>query len=127
MRAQTDTGASELRTIVIKLVVNAAALWVADLLVGGIRIGDWQGLALMAALLALINTFAKPLLTLLTCPLIILTLGLFLLVINTAMLALAAWLAGQLGAEVTITGFWPALWGAIIISIVSWLLSLLLD
>jgi putative membrane protein len=126
VRADTRDGL-DIRNIVVKLVINAAALWVADLLVGGIRIGDWQALVVMAALLALINTFAKPFLKALTCPIIILTLGLFLLVLNTAMLGLAAWLAGQAGADVTITGFWAAFGGAIIISIVSWLLSTVLD
>lgn len=127
MRIDSRESEIDIRTIVIKLVINAAALWVADLLVSGIRIGDWQALVVMAALLALINTFAKPFLTALTCPIIILTLGLFLLVLNTATLGLAAWLAGQLGLDVTITGFWPAFGGAIIISIVSWLLSMVLD
>jgi putative membrane protein len=115
------------RNLIIRLAINAASLWVADLLVPGIHIGDWQALLLMSVLFAIVNAFAKPVLTFITCPLIALTLGLFLLVINTAMLGLTAWLAGQFDADVTITGFFPALFGAIIISVVSWVLSLVLE
>lgn len=115
------------RTIAVRLVTNAVALFVADALITGIRIGDWQALALMAVILGVVNLLAKPLLKAITCPLIVLTLGLFLLVINTAMLGLSAWIARQTGADVRIDGFWPAFAGALIISLVSWLLSLVLD
>ncbi len=117
----------DLRNLAVRLIINAAALWVADALVGGIRIEGWQALAVMAIIFGLVNAFAKPALTLITCPLIVLTLGLFLLVINTAMLGLSAWIAGGLGADVTIDGFWSAFAGALIISIVSWFLSMVLD
>ena len=80
----------------------------------------------MAIVLGMVNAVAKPVLELLTCPLIILTLGLFLLVLNAAMLGLAAWIAGALGADVHVDGFGAAFVGAIIISIVSWLLSIAL-
>jgi putative membrane protein len=64
--------------------------------------------------------------TLLTCPLIILTLGLFTLVVNAGMLLLASWLAGLIGIGFRVDGFWPALWGGLIVSIVSAVLTMLL-
>ncbi|MER3419334.1 MAG: hypothetical protein C4290_01875 [Chloroflexota bacterium] len=114
------------RRLLIRFIINALALVVADALVPGIRIEGWQAYTVMAIVLGMVNAVAKPVLELLTCPLIILTLGLFLLVLNAAMLGLAAWIAGALGADVHVDGFGAAFVGAIIISIVSWLLSIAL-
>ena len=115
------------RNLVIRFIINAIALYVADALVSGIVIEGWQALAIMAVIFGLVNALARPVLKLITCPLIILTLGLFLLVINTAMLGISAWIAGQIGLDVTIDRFASAFWGALIIAIVSWLLSMVLD
>lgn len=115
------------RTLIVRFLINAAALLVADRLIQGIFIGGWQALAVMAIVLGVVNAFAKPFLAFITCPLIVLTLGLFLLVLNTAMLALSAWIAGALGAEVRIDGFGAAFAGALVISIVSWLLAMVVD
>jgi|DewCreStandDraft_5_1066085.scaffolds.fasta_scaffold00139_74 putative membrane protein len=114
------------RRLLVRFIINALALVVADALVAGIRIEGWQAYTVLAIVLGLVNAVAKPVLEILTCPLIILTLGLFLLVLNAAMLGLAAWIAGGLGADVHIDGFGAAFVGAIIISIVSWLLSIAL-
>lgn len=114
------------RRLLVRFIINALALVVADALVGGIRIEGWQAYTVMAIVLGLVNAVAKPVLEILTCPLIVLTLGLFLLVLNAAMLGLAAWIAGALGADVRIDGFGAAFLGAIIISIVSWFLSIVL-
>ncbi len=114
------------RRLLVRFIINALALVVADALVGGIRIEGWQAYTVMAIVLGLVNAVAKPVLEILTCPLIVLTLGLFLLVLNAAMLGLAAWIAGALGADVHIDGFGAAFLGAIIISIVSWFLSIVL-
>jgi putative membrane protein len=114
------------RRLLVRFLINALALVVADALVPGIRIEGWQAYTVMAIVLGFVNAVAKPVLELLTCPLIILTLGLFLLVLNAAMLGLAAWIAGALGADVHVDGFGAAFVGAIIISIVSWLLSIAL-
>jgi len=73
-----------------------------------------------------VNALIRPLVTLLTCPLIILSLGLFTLVINAGMLLLASWLSGLVGIGFRVDGFWPAFWGGLIISIVSAVLSLVL-
>lgn len=114
------------RRLLVRFIINALALVVADALVAGIRIEGWQAYTVLAIVLGLVNAVAKPVLEILTCPLIILTLGLFLLVLNAVMLGLAAWIAGALGADVHIDGFGAAFVGAIIISIVSWLLSIAL-
>jgi putative membrane protein len=96
--------------------INAAALWVADVLFTGVRIDGWKAYLIGAAVLGIANGIIKPVLALLTLPLIILTLGLFLLVINIAMLALAEWIA----PDFSITGFWTYVGTVVII----WLVNL---
>jgi putative membrane protein len=103
----------------IRWVVSALALWVAQALLPGIRIEGAGTLFIAALLLGFVNAIVRPLLILLTLPITILTLGLFLLVINAAMLGLVAALLEQF----TISGFWSALAGAIVVSLVSWLVS----
>lgn len=116
-----------MRNLLVRWIINAVALGVAVSLVPRIYVdGGWQVLAVVALIFGLVNALIRPLVTLLTCPLIILTLGLFTLVINAGMLLLASWLAGQVGVGFFIDGFWPAFWGALIISIVSALLSVVL-
>ena len=95
--------------------VNAAALWVADVLYTGVRIDGWKAYLIGAAVLGIANGIIKPVLALLTLPLIILTLGLFLLVINIAMLALAEWIA----PDFSITGFWTYVGAVVIIWLVN--------
>jgi len=70
-----------------------------------------------------ITSFVKPILTILSIPFIILTLGLFLLVINAAVLRLAGWLADELDIGFTVTGWWPAIGGAIVITLTTWVLD----
>lgn len=106
--------------LIIRLLINVAALWVAAQLVTGIDLtGSIGGILLVAVLFGIVNAVIKPLVKLLSLPLNLVTLGLFTLVINALMLQLTAWLSSSL----TISGFMPALWGAIVISIVSWILS----
>jgi putative membrane protein len=95
--------------------VNAAALWVADVLFTGVRIDGWKAYLIGAAVLGIANGIIKPVLALVTLPLIILTLGLFLLVINIAMLALAEWIA----PDFSITGFWTYVGTVVIIWLVN--------
>ncbi len=100
--------------IILKILVNAAALWVAAWIVPGIAV-DTTGALLVAALVfGLVNTFIKPVAHLLALPVTILTLGLFALVVN----ALLLWLTAAVVSGFSITGFWPALLGAIIVSLV---------
>ena len=109
--------------LLIRWAINAIAIWAAIKLVPGIEhSGPTLSLLLIALVFGLVNALVRPLLTILTCPLIILTLGLFTLVLNAAMLELTAWLMPAL----TIDGFWPAFLGAPIISIVSGFLNMLL-
>jgi putative membrane protein len=109
--------------LLIRWAINAIAIWVAIELVPGIEhTGSGASLLLIALVFGLVNALIRPLLTLLTCPLIILTLGLFVLVVNALMLGLTAWLLPSL----TVDGFWPAFWGALIISIVSSVISMLI-
>ena len=113
----------EILGLLAKWLVNSLALFAADYLVRGITIYDfWSGLA-AAALLGIVNAIIRPVIILLTLPINIMTLGLFTLVINAFMLRLVAWLVGG----ITITGFWAAIWGALVISLVSWFLSLFFD
>ena len=103
----------------IRWVVSALALWVAQALLPGIRIEGAGTLFVAALLLGFVNAIVRPLLIFVTLPITILTLGLFLLVINAAMLGLVA----ALLENFTISGFWSALGGAIVVSLVSWLVS----
>ncbi len=113
--------------LVIRWLINAVALYAAAELVPGIHAdGGWQVLAVMALIFGLVNALISPVLKFLTCPLIMLTLGLFTLVINALMLQLASWLGRQLGLGFYVAGFWPAFWGALVISIVSFVLTMLI-
>jgi putative membrane protein len=119
---------------VARVLVTAAALTIAAWLIDGIRFtGPRQGmdeiqekalpLLLVALILSLINSFVRPVLTILSIPFIIVTLGLFLLVINAAMLLLTSELAEVLEIGFRVTGFWPAVGGAIVITVVTWILD----
>jgi putative membrane protein len=116
------------------LVTTAIALAVAAWLIDGIRFtGPTSGqaeikhkiipLLVVALILGIVSSFVKPILTILSIPFIILTLGLFLLVINAAMLMLTGWLAEQLDIGFRVSGFWPAVGGAIVISVVTWIVD----
>lgn len=101
----------------LRVLVVALGLWVASELVTGIEVGGWATLLGAALLLGIVNAVVRPLLVVLTLPITIVTLGLFLLVINAAMLALVAWMF----EDFHISGFWPALLGAIVVSITGWI------
>lgn len=101
--------------IVVRMIITGLGIWLATYLVPGIAASSTRSLIWAAIALGLINAFVRPVLVLLTLPITILTLGLFLLVLNAAMLSLAGWLVE--GFEVI--GFWSAVFGAIVISVVS--------
>ena len=107
------------RTLLLRFLVNLAGLFLADVLVPGIRIADWQSLLAGTAIFAIVNLLLRPLATLVSFCLIVLTFGLFVLVINGVLLMVTAWAAGQLGLAFTVDGFWSAFLGALVISIVS--------
>ena len=112
-----------LLSLAIRLGINAAALWLASSWVRGFEIDGWASLLAMAAIFAAVNALITPVAQLLGCPLSCLTLGIFALVINAAMLALAVWIATLFDLDVEIDGFWAAVLAALLISVVSWLLS----
>jgi putative membrane protein len=110
--------------MLLRLTINALSLAVAIRLINGITFaGEWWKVLIIAAIFGLVNALIKPVVQLFTVPLIIVTLGLFTLVINATMLAVTAALSGPLHLGLQIDGFWPAFWGALVISIVSMLLS----
>ena len=114
--------------LLIRWAISAFALFVAAWLVPGIQVArdGWAVYAVMAIVVGLVNAFIRPLLKLLTCPFIILTLGLFSLVINGVSLWIASILANQLfGVGFYIDGFWAAFLGALIVTIVSVVLNTL--
>jgi putative membrane protein len=103
--------------------VNIVALLVIDGIFDGVEIGRWGPVLLGAAVLALANAFVKPVLTILTFPIILFTLGLFYFVLNIAMLALAEWIA----PDFSIDGFWTYVGATIVVWLVNWALYALFE
>jgi len=101
--------------VVLRMVITGLGIWLATIIVPGVSAASAESLIWAAVALALINAFVRPILVLLTLPVTVLTLGLFLLILNAAMLNLAAYFVD--GFEVT--GFWSSVFGAIVVSIVS--------
>ena len=109
----------------LRLLVNAAALWVATRIVPGVtHTGSGLSLLGVALVFGVLNALLRPLLALLSCPLLILTLGLFTLVINAVILWLTSAVSESLGIGFHVDGFWAAFLGALVVSIVSILLSI---
>lgn len=122
--------------LVVWLLTNTLAVWVAAWIVPGIRFnGQGQGIAEywptligVGVILGIVSSLVKPVVKLLSLPFIILTLGLFLWVINALMLKLTAWLAGQLDLGFRVGDvFWSALLGALVISLVNWAVATVVD
>ena len=113
--------------IIIRWAINAVALYVAVLIVPGIALrGAWTDVIWLALIFGLLNALLRPLLKFLTCPLIILTLGLFTILINTGMLMLTSRIGQVLGFGLSVDGFWPAVLGSLVISLVSVVMSVIL-
>lgn len=103
--------------------INVLALWIANGLFGGVRIHGWAAYLVGAAVLGLANAVLKPVLAILTLPLIIVTLGFFYLLIAIGMVALAAWVA----PDFTVHGFWTYVGTVIVIWLVNWAAHALVD
>lgn len=103
---------------ILAWVANTVALAVVDLIFSGVTISGWAAFLIGGAVLAIANTILKPILTLLTLPIVIITLGLFLFVINIAMLALAEWIAPNF----SIDGFWTYIGATIVVWLVNYVL-----
>jgi putative membrane protein len=108
--------------LAIAWAINLAALWVADALWTGVRIDGWAAFLIGSAVLGIANAVLKPLLALLTLPLIIITLGFFYLLINIAMVALAEWIA----PDFSIDGFWTYVGTVVVVWAVNWIGDLVL-
>ena len=115
-------------SLLIRLVINAAAIYVAAFLVGGVTLdtANWLGVVAVAAVFGIVNAFLKPILKILGLPFILLTLGLFALVINAALFLLTGWLSQQLGLGLRVEDFVAALIGAVVMAITTWVLELVL-
>ncbi|MEO8031217.1 MAG: phage holin family protein [Gemmatimonadota bacterium] len=115
-----------IRSLFVRWLINTLAIYLAIRLVPGIRFDGGAGALLaVAVIFGLVNSFLRPILTLLTCPLVLLTLGLFTFVINAMLLLVTASLSRQLGLGLSIDGFWPAFFAGILIGVVSTIISLL--
>lgn len=111
----------------LQTLINAAALYAAELVVGGIEFfGDWWKLLLVAFIFGLINTFLRPVLRILTFPITVVTLGLFLLVLNALLLMLTSAISAELQLGFDVVDFPSAFLGSIIISLVGFALSLVI-
>jgi putative membrane protein len=111
----------------IRLLVNAAALWVATQVVSGVTFdGGVLPMLGVALVFGVVNALLRPVAKILTFPIIIVTLGIFALVINGLMLWLTSSLSAALGLGFHVSGFWAAFWGAIVVSLVSLVLSMLI-
>jgi putative membrane protein len=111
-------------SFIIRLLINAAALWVATRIVPGVEYsGGWIPFLGVALVFGVVNAFIGTAAKILTFPLIFVTLGIFWFVINGLMLWLTSALSGVLGLGFAVRGFWPAFWGALVVSVVSTLLG----
>jgi putative membrane protein len=116
-----------MRSLLLHWLLNAAALWVAAALIPGLDFDGGPGrLLLVAAVFGVVNSIVRPILTILTCPLIVLTLGLFTLVINALMLMMTGWLSESWDLGFAVSGFWAAFFGGLVVGLVSTGLSLAL-
>jgi putative membrane protein len=116
----------QVRSLVLRWLISTLSIFAAVILVPGIEfVGPGWELGVVALVFGLVNIALRPLLTLLTCPLVILTLGLFALVINALLLLLTAQIAASLGVDFRVDDFWSAVLGSLVISIVSTVLGVL--
>jgi len=118
--------------LIVRLVAGAVALAVAAWLIDGISIGPGTTgekvltLLFVAVIFGLVNLIVRPIARLISIPLLIITLGLFTFVVNALMLLLTAWIADQFDLAFEVDGFWSALLGALVISVVTFVLNVLL-
>jgi putative membrane protein len=118
--------------LIVRLLVSAVALAVAAALVDGISVGPGTDLERtltllgVAVIFGLVNAIVGPILRFLTCTLVVLTLGLFLLVVNALLLLLTEWIADQFDLAFQVDGFWSAVLGALVVSVVSFLMNIVL-
>ena len=124
-----------MKNFLIRVAVNGVALWVAALVIDGIHLGEGNGsvgskaltIVLVALLFGVVNAVIKPIVKLLSLPFIVLTLGLFTFIVNAFMLQITEWIAKPLDLAFSIDEFFlDAVFGAVVITLVSWLLNVVL-
>ncbi|NOZ73503.1 MAG: phage holin family protein [Chloroflexi bacterium] len=113
-----------MQKLIVRLIINAVALGASAFLIDGIHYGSITDLLIVAALFGIVNAVIKPVIKLLTCPFVALTLGIFILVINALMLWLTGELAQGFGVNFTVANFGSAFFGALIVSVVSIILNI---
>jgi putative membrane protein len=118
--------------LIIRLLITAVSLWIATLLIGGIELttnsvpGKIGTLLAVAVIFGIVNAVLRPIIKTIGCGLYVLTLGLIALVVNGLLFLLVSWIAGKLDLPFHVDNFWPAaVFGALIVGIVSWLLNML--
>jgi putative membrane protein len=109
--------------LAVRFVINVVALWFSQWIIRGFDINGWGALLVGALIFGAVNAVIRPVVAFVSCPLTIITLGLFTLIINTAMLGLTAWIAGWFDLSFEVDGFIAAFLGALVISVVSTILS----
>lgn len=110
--------------LILKIMINALSIAIAVKVIDGITFsGKWWKMIIIGAVFGIVNSLIRPVVKFFTFPFIILTLGLFTFIINALMLLITEALSGPLNLGLQIHGFWPAFWGALIVSVVSTLLS----
>lgn len=113
----------------IRLAITAVALWVTTLVVPGVEVSGRSGtnsaltLVVVALIFGVVNAVLKPLIKVVGCVFYLLTLGLFALVVNALLFLLTDWIARALDLPFHVDGFWAAFWGAIVMAVVTWLIS----
>ncbi|MFI2648656.1 MULTISPECIES: phage holin family protein [Micromonospora] len=113
----------------IRLAITAVALWITTLIVPGVEVTGRNGfntvftLVVVALIFGVVNAVLKPVVKVFGCVFYLLTLGLFALVVNALLFLLTDWIARGLDLPFHVNGFWAAFWGAIVVAVVSWLIS----
>jgi putative membrane protein len=119
-----------MKNFIIRLIINAVALYVAVALLNGRGLtpqtSNWLSFIWLALIFGVVNAILKPILTVLSCPILILTLGLGSLLINTLLFYLSGLIGTNFGVGFTVSGFWTAFLGALIVSVVSFILNTIL-
>jgi putative membrane protein len=108
-----------MKGFVFRLVITGLGLWVAESIVPGVQIDGWGNLVVAALLLGIVNAVIRPIILILTLPLTVLTLGLFILVVNGISVGLVAWLMPGF----TLSGLWAAMLASIVVGLTSWVAS----
>lgn len=117
-----------MKSFLFRWAINTLALYVAILIVPGIRAEStqWFALIILGLIFGLLNAILRPILKILTCPLILLSLGFFGLILNTILFVLTGWIGSQFHYGFTVDNFWAAFLGALVTSVVSFILTLFL-